>query len=87
MQNATDLQNGPAAEVLTDLKATTGDMKRAFADLSAMLSVARQEVAPESATRQSVQRSLDEVQQAARAVRNLAETLERNPNALLWGNK
>ncbi|MBQ6473159.1 MAG: MCE family protein [Victivallales bacterium] len=87
LQNATDLQNGPAAEVLTDLKATTGDMKRAFADLSAMLSVARQEVAPESATRQSVQRSLDEVQQAARAVRNLAETLERNPNALLWGNK
>ena len=87
LQNATDLQNGPAASVLADLKATADDMKHAFADLSAMLSIARQEIAPESPTRQSIQRSLDEVQQAARAVRNLAETLERNPNSLLWGNK
>jgi len=87
LQNDTDLQQGPAAGLLTDLKATTGDMKRSFADLSAILNIARQEIAPESPTRQSIQRSLDEVQQAARSVRNLAETLERNPNSLLWGNK
>ena len=51
------------------------------------IEAAYKELDPESPTRQELKSSLDEVQRATRAIRNLAETLESNPNALLFGKE
>jgi paraquat-inducible protein B len=42
-------------------------------------------IEPGSATQRDLRRALDEFARAARSVRELAEQLERNPNALITG--
>ena len=61
------------------------EMKQSLKVLRETLEETRQAVASDSAPRQELQRALIEFGDAARAVRLLAESLERNPESLVRG--
>jgi paraquat-inducible protein B len=61
------------------------DVQATLADTRATLSSARRTLAPDSALQVELQTTLREVAASARALRELAETLERRPEALLRG--
>ena len=61
------------------------DVQSTLADTRATLSTARRTLATDSALQVELQTTLREVAASARALRELAETLERRPEALLRG--
>ena len=61
------------------------DVQATLADTRATLSTARRTLATDSALQVELQTTLREVAASARALRELAETLERRPEALLRG--
>ena len=61
------------------------DVQSTLADTRATLTVARRTLATDSALQVELQSTLREVAASARALRELAETLERRPEALLRG--
>lgn len=65
---------------LADLRATADEMQRSAAAL-------RQTVSSDSELHRNAVRTLDEVAQAARALRTLADTLDQHPDALLRGRE
>ncbi|MBR0457768.1 MAG: MCE family protein [Victivallales bacterium] len=87
LKNLSDFEKGPGAELLGSLKVSAVQAQAAFTELTYLLQEFHKELDPESPTRQELKSSLDEVQRATRAIRNLAETLESNPNALLFGKE
>jgi paraquat-inducible protein B len=73
---------GPLADKLERTSdAATGAMRQTEQTMAS----ANRVIEPGSATQRDLRRALDEFARAARAVRQLAEQLERNPNALITG--
>jgi paraquat-inducible protein B len=72
-------------EVAPGFQATMVDVQATLADTRATLSAARRTLAADSALQVDLQTTLREVAASARALRELAETLERRPEALLRG--
>ncbi|MBK1698810.1 MlaD family protein [Rhodovibrio salinarum] len=73
---------GPLADKLGQTSdAATGAMRQAEETMASANSM----IEPGSAAQRDLRRALDEFARAARAVRELAEQLERNPNALITG--
>jgi len=70
-----------------DLRGTSQAATGAFEQAERTLNSADQTLEPGSATQRQLRRALEEFANAARAVRSLAEKLERNPNALITGNQ
>ena len=73
---------GPLADKLErSSDAATGAMQQTEQTMAS----ANRVIEPGSATQRDLRRALDEFSRAARSVRELAEQLERNPNALITG--
>lgn len=68
-----------------DLRTTSGAATGAFRQAEKTLESADRTLDPGSAAQRDLRRALEEFAGAARAVRELAEKLERNPNALITG--
>jgi paraquat-inducible protein B len=67
------------------LRATAEETQRLERELGKTLEAVRGLVAPRSPVTQQLTQALQEVSAAARALRTLAETLERNPAAIVRG--
>ncbi len=85
MERATDLEEGPGADLLQELRVTLGAAQKALADFSELTVQAKGSFDQNSPMRQSMQRALAEVEDAAQSFRALAELLQRKPEALLRG--
>ena len=85
VRQVTDTLNariGPLADKLErSSDAATGAMRQTEQTMAS----ANEVIEPGSATQRDLRRALDEFARAARSVRELAEQLERNPNALITG--
>lgn len=73
--------------VRADLGATSESAEKALAAASATLNTAKSVLEPGSPMSYQLTRTLEEVAAAARAIRNFAEYLDRNPGALLRGRE
>jgi paraquat-inducible protein B len=71
--------------LLADLRLGVGDARKTLVGLDGAAGAASRLVAPEASLSVRLGDALGEVTRAADAVRDLAEYLERNPNALLLG--
>ena len=72
-------------EVAPGFQSTMVDVQSTLADTRATLTAARRTLATDSALQVDLQTTLREVAASARALRELAETLERRPEVLLRG--
>lgn len=85
VRQVTDTLNarlGPLADKIErSSDAATGAMRQTEQTMASANSV----IEPGSATHRDLRRALDEFARAARSVRELAQQLERNPNALITG--
>lgn len=71
---------GEASPLLTSLRSTSDELARAAASLS-------QAASSDSSLRVNADRALQDVARAARTLRELGDTLERHPDALLRGRQ
>jgi phospholipid/cholesterol/gamma-HCH transport system substrate-binding protein len=74
----------PLADSVTN---TLSDAQKTMADLRVGVRNIADLLAPDSAFRPNLMHALEQLSDASRAVADLAEFLERNPNALLTGKK
>ncbi|MDT7043115.1 MlaD family protein [Candidatus Nitronereus thalassa] len=79
------LQEGPAAQLIKDLRATAKTMDKTFIQAKDTLSTAKGIVDENSGLRYELGNTLEELSAAARSIRNMAEYLERHPEALIHG--
>ena len=79
------LQEGPAAQLIKDLRATAKTMDKTFDQAKDTLSTAKGIVDENSGLRYELGNTLEELSAAARSIRNMAEYLERHPEALIHG--
>lgn len=79
--------NGTGGESLDELKLSLQQISSAVHGLEEAVAEAKDMIAPNSRLRVQTMNSLDELGQAARAIRELADYLQRNPNALVTGKK
>lgn len=80
--NRIDGRVDPLADGVTD---TLGDARKTLADLRIAIGNVSELLGPDSAVRPDLRQALEELSGACRSVADLAEFLERNPNALLTG--
>ena len=73
-----DSRDEQITQVLNNVQATSDSL----AELSRQI---QQVTDPDSGTRQDVESTLRDLAAAASSIRRFAETLERNPHALLYG--
>ena len=73
------------APVLTSAQGTAQEARRAAESLRATLDDVHALVAPDSALAVGLTRTVGDLGQAARALRDLADYLERNPNSVVFG--
>lgn len=79
------LQEGPAAQLINDLRTTAKTMDDTFDQAKDTLSTAKGIVDENSGLRYELGNTLEELSAAARSIRNMAEYLERHPEALVHG--
>ncbi len=77
-----DLEEGPMAETV---RVWTNQFTKTLAQLDQLLEATTKTMGPDSNLRYELENSLRELGRASRSIRQLAEYLERNPNALLTG--
>ena len=68
-------------------RATVPQIAKVLTEAAATLTTARDSISEKSSLRFNAESMLAELATAARSIRNLAEFLERNPNALIAGKK
>ncbi len=85
LDRVTNLEEGPGAELLLELRTTLGSAQKALADFSVLTVQAKGSFAQDSPMRQSMQNALTEIEAAAQSFRALAELLQRKPEALIRG--
>jgi paraquat-inducible protein B len=71
---------GSITNTLADAQKTLADLRRGIQNFTGLLS-------PDATLRSDLKRTLEELSNASRAIADLAEFLERNPNAVLSGRK
>jgi paraquat-inducible protein B len=81
------LKEGPAAALVKRLNRVADTADQALAAAKGTLGEAQSMLNDRSATRQNLDELLTEFSQAARAVRSLADYLDRHPEALLKGRR
>lgn len=77
--------DGPASKLLGDVNRLTTQANGTFSELQKTFALLQQYMAPDSPERQVLQHTLEQVERAATSIRNLSDTIQRNPEALLWG--
>ncbi|HUO04872.1 MAG TPA: MlaD family protein [Candidatus Binataceae bacterium] len=83
----TKLNKLPLQEISESLNHTLGDLDQTLMSARTTLDSANTIVAPDSAQRVQLDKTLAEIERAARSVRVLADYLERHPEALLRGKE
>ncbi len=77
-----------ATALLTRLdKETAPQAQATLAQAQATLATLEKTLRTDSPVQSDLQRALDEFAKASRALRDLADTLERNPESLVWGKE
>jgi len=79
------LADGPAAKLVNDLRTTANTIDETFAQAKDTLSITKGIVDENSTLRYELGNTLEELSSAARSIRNMAEYLERHPEALIHG--
>ena len=79
------LQDGPAVQLIQDFRTTAKTIDKTFAQAQDALSTAKGIVDENSTLRYELANTLEELSSAARSIRNMAEYLERHPEALIHG--
>jgi paraquat-inducible protein B len=87
LRSATRLMNRLEAETMSEAKATMVDLRAALGDARKAIEAAEQVLKPTSPLSQDARDAMREIARAAAAFRVLADYLERNPDALLWGKE
>jgi paraquat-inducible protein B len=87
LKSATRLMNRLDAETISEAKATMVDLRAALGDARKAIEAAEAVLKPTSPLSQDARDAMREIARAAAAFRVLADYLERNPDALLWGKK
>jgi paraquat-inducible protein B len=85
VRQVTDTLNARLGPLADKLERTSDAATGAMRQTERTMASANRVVEPGSATQRDLRRALDEFARAARSVRELAEQLERNPNALITG--
>ena len=83
----TNEDDGAAVKLLEEALAMTTQIKNTFSDLQKTTAQLQQYIAPDSQERQMLQHTMEPLERAANSIRNLSDTLQRNPEALLWGKQ
>jgi paraquat-inducible protein B len=87
LKSATRVMNRLDAETMAEARATMVDLRAAMTDARRAIEAAEQVLKPTSPLSQDARDAMREIARAAAAFRVLADYLERNPDALLWGKK
>lgn len=82
-----DTKDGTGARMLEEVSAMTTQIKDTFNELQKTISQLQQYIAPDSQERQMLQHTMEQVERAANSIRNLSDTVQRNPESLIWGKK
>jgi paraquat-inducible protein B len=85
LDHVTNLEEGPGAEVLQELRTTLGAAQKSLADFSELTTRAKGSFDQDSPMRRNMQNALAEIEAAAKSFRALAELLQRKPEALIRG--
>ena len=85
VREVTDTLNGRIGPLADKIERTSDAATGAMRQTEQTMASANGVIEPGSATHRDLRRALDEFARAARSVRELAEQLERNPNALITG--
>ncbi len=85
VREVTDTLNGRLGPLADKIERTSDAATGAMRQTEQTMASANSVIEPGSATQRDLRRALDEFARAARSVRELAEQLERNPNALITG--
>ncbi|MEJ2387148.1 MAG: hypothetical protein P8Y27_07490, partial [Chromatiaceae bacterium] len=81
------LRQGPAAALIARLDRVADAADQTLATAKGTLGEAQAMLSDRSTTRQNLEDMLTEFSQAARAIRSLADYLDRHPEALLQGRR
>ncbi len=81
-----DLEKGPGAKVLQDLHELTTQMQKTFAELETTIVSVQNSLRPESQECMAIQNFMEQLNRAAASIRTMADTIQQNPESLLWGN-
>ena len=87
IRHLVDNVDGKVEPLATSIEETSTAARGAFDQATATLATANEVFAPESELHYRLIDALDEFSQTARAIRVLADYLERNPQALLQGKR
>ena len=85
VRQVTDTLNARLGPLADKIERTSDAATGAMRQTEQTMASANNVIEPGSATQRDLRRALDEFARAARSVRELAEQLERNPNALITG--
>ena len=85
LNNDADLEKGPGAKVLQDLHELTKQMQKTFAELENTIVDVQNSLQPESQERMAIQNFMEQINRAAASIRTMADTIQQNPESLLWG--
>ena len=85
LNNDADLEKGPGAKVLQDLHELTKQMQKTFAELETTIVGVQNSLQPESQERMAIQNFMEQINRAAASIRTMADTIQQNPESLLWG--
>jgi paraquat-inducible protein B len=85
LQNLIGTANREAGPLIESLRTTARSVEQAVGQASTVLSNTNDLVSRNAPVRSDLETSMRNLSQASRSLRSFAETLERNPNALLLG--
>ena len=73
--------------MLNELTGVTTQIKGTFAELQESLSLLQQYISPDSPERLMLLHTMEQIERSANSIRNLTDTVQRNPESLIWGKK
>jgi paraquat-inducible protein B len=85
LQSLIGTANREAGPLIASLRTTAGSVEQAVGQANAVLGNANDLVSRNAPIRSDLEASMRNLSLASRSLRSFAETLERNPNALLLG--
>ena len=85
LQQDADLENGPGAPLLKELLVLVAQMQKTFAEVEATVAGLQGMIRPDSQERFAIQNFMEQLNRAADAIRSMADTIQQNPESLLWG--
>jgi paraquat-inducible protein B len=85
LQNLIGTANREAGPLMESLRATAKSVDQAVGQANTVLNNTNDLVSRNAPIRSDLETSMRNLSQASRSLRSFAETLERNPNALLLG--